>query len=62
MWTTPAVARAIRQQALAQRRRNFVFTPAPLPRSGPRPATHDECDARLQREPSEVAVGDRSAN
>ncbi|HLG71242.1 MAG TPA: hypothetical protein VK009_12520 [Chloroflexota bacterium] len=32
MWTKPALARAIRQQTLAQRRRNFTFTPAPLPR------------------------------
>ena len=32
MWTNPALARAIRQQSLAHRRRNFTFTPAPLPR------------------------------
>ncbi|HUZ78302.1 MAG TPA: hypothetical protein VMV93_12050 [Chloroflexota bacterium] len=62
MWTTPAVARAIRQQALVQRRRNFVFTPAPLPRSASRPATQDDRDFRLQHEPSELAVGDRLAN
>lgn len=33
MWTKPALARAIRQQSLAHRRRNFTFTPAPLPRT-----------------------------
>ncbi|MBV9121346.1 MAG: hypothetical protein JOZ39_11620 [Chloroflexi bacterium] len=32
MWTKPALARAIRQQSLAHRRRSFTFTPAPLPR------------------------------
>jgi hypothetical protein len=32
MWTKPALARALRQQSLAHRRRNFTFTPAPLPR------------------------------
>jgi hypothetical protein len=32
MWTKPALARALRQQSLSQRRRNFTFTPAPLPR------------------------------
>jgi len=32
MWTKPSLARAIRQQSLAHRRRNFTFTPAPLPR------------------------------
>ena len=32
MWTKPSLARALRQQSLAHRRRNFTFTPAPLPR------------------------------
>lgn len=38
MWTKPSLARAIRQQSLAHRRRNFTFTPAPLPRSVESPA------------------------
>ena len=33
MWTKPSLARVLRQQSLAQRRRNFTFTPAPLPRA-----------------------------
>ena len=36
MWTKPALARALRQQTIAHRRRNFIFTPAPLPRDAER--------------------------
>src|SRR5581483_9977289 len=37
MWTKPALARALRQQSLIHRRRNFTFTPAPLPREERQP-------------------------
>ena len=46
MWTKPALARAIRQQSLAHRRRNFTFTPAPIPR---------ELDVKAPPEPSSKA-------
>lgn len=36
MWTKPALARALRQQSVAHRRRNFTFTPAPLPNDAKR--------------------------
>ncbi|HVA26030.1 MAG TPA: hypothetical protein VMW62_16780 [Chloroflexota bacterium] len=38
MWTKPALARALRQQSLAHRRRSFTFTPAPLPHEARMPA------------------------
>jgi hypothetical protein len=50
MWTKPALARAIRQQSLAHRRRNFTFTPAPLPRSSePPPAEAKQADNQPRR-------------
>jgi hypothetical protein len=48
MWTKPALARAIRQQSLAHRRRSFTFTPAPLPRDIERAAQ----EATRQSEPT----------
>jgi hypothetical protein len=51
MWTKPALARALRQQSLAHRRRNFTFTPAPLPReyeTRPAPASKTEPAAKIQ--------------
>lgn len=45
MWTKPALARAIRSQSLAHRRRSFTFTPAPLPRSA-EPAQADNKPAQ----------------
>ena len=41
MWTKPALARALRQQSVAHRRRNFTFTPAPLPREARQPRAED---------------------
>ena len=42
MWTNAALAQAIRQQGIAQRRRNFTFTPAPLPRVQPHAEKKEE--------------------
>jgi len=63
MWTKPALARAIRQQSLAHRRRSFTFTPAPLPRDVERAAqeaTRQSEPPSLPRQPisSEVVLSD----
>ena len=50
MWTKPALARAIRQQSLAHRRRSFTFTPAPLPRDIERAAQ----EATRKNEPTSL--------
>lgn len=61
MWTKPALARALRQQTVAHRRRNFTFTPAPLPRDVERaaqePAHKIEAPAR-QNSHTEVVLSD----
>jgi hypothetical protein len=61
MWTKPALARALRQQTVAHRRRNFTFTPAPLPRemerSAQEPAHKAEAPAR-QPSHTEVVLSD----
>ncbi|HEU0168151.1 MAG TPA: hypothetical protein VFS62_10270 [Chloroflexota bacterium] len=50
MWTKPALARAIRQQSIAHRRRSYTFTPAPLPRDVERAAQ----EAMRQNEPTSL--------
>jgi hypothetical protein len=52
MWTKPSLARALRQQSLARRRRNFTFTPVPLPREAPRPADEPAAKAAPDRKTS----------
>ncbi len=52
MWTNAALARAIRQQGIAQRRRSFTFTPAPMPR--PAQQAHLSVDEEPRRQPDVV--------
>ena len=60
MWTKPALARALRQQNLMHRRRNFTFTPAPLPREErPTPELMPKADAPTRPVPhTEVVLAD----
>jgi hypothetical protein len=61
MWTKPGLARALRQQGIAHRRRSFTFTPAPLPmeldrQAPPEPASKAESYRRQIR--TEVVLSD----
>ncbi|HLQ31313.1 MAG TPA: hypothetical protein VK457_01365 [Chloroflexota bacterium] len=61
MWTKPGLARALRQQSMAHRRRNFIFTPAPLPPHLERPAAAEASPKAEPRRPSiqtEVVLSD----
>jgi|GEM_PF-2898829 hypothetical protein len=62
MWTKPALARALRQQSLAHRRRNFTFTPAPLPvdmdRKVPAEPASGEAPERGQTIKTQVVLSD----
>ena len=61
MWTKPALARTLRQQSLAHRRRNFTFTPAPLPANSERQSVQDVPAKAEPRRPAiqtEVVLSD----